>query len=206
MTYLEISITLSICLLFIAFVSGVSIAKVRQHKLSRSFLILLGFFLGIETIRLLSEFVFNYRINGIYPFYVIIEFLLLHHFLQISIGNSKKIKIIFGFFATSFVLVTFILYHFHDPRVINYSKVISHISVTILTVIILLKNLKEVEVINLFLPIYGALLLHYATSIFLFLLMKQIVEININTWSINNLLTCVLYASSIYTFFQLKKS
>lgn len=206
MTYLEISITLSICLLFIAFVSGVSIAKVRQHKLSRSFLILLGFFLGIETIRLLSEFVFNFRINGIYPFYVIIEFLLLHHFLQISIGNSKKIKIIFGFFATSFVLVTIILYNFHDPRVINYSKVISHIYVTILTVIILLKNLKEVEVINLFLPIYGALLLHYATSIFLFLLMKQIVEININTWSINNLLTCVLYASSIYTFFQLKKS
>ena len=104
------------------------------------------------------------------------------------------------------MLVTFILYNFHDPRVINYSKVISHISVTILTVIILLKNLKEVEVINLFLPIYGALLLHYATSIFLFLLMKQIVEININTWSINNLLTCVLYASSIYTFYQLKKS
>ena len=206
MTYLEISITLSICLLFIAFASGVGIAKVRQHKLSRSFLILLGFFLGIETIRLLSEFIFNFRINGIYPFYVIIEFLLLHHFLQISIGNSKKIKIIFGFFATSFVLVTFILYNFHDPRVINYSKVISHISVTILTVIILLKNLKEVEVINLFLPIYGALLLHYSTSIFLFLLMKQIVEININTWSINNLLTCVLYASSIYTFYQLKKS
>ena len=206
MTYLEISITLSICLLFIAFVSGVSIAKVHQHKLSRSYLRLLGFFLGIETIRLLSEFVFNFRINGIYPFYVIIEFLLLHHFLQISIGNSKKIKIIFGVFAIIFVIVTFILYYFHDSKVINYSKVISHISVTILTVIILLKNLKEIEVANLFLPIYGALLLHYATSIFLFLLMKQIVEININTWSINNLLTCVLYASSIYTFYQLKKS
>ena len=180
MTYLEISITLSICLLFIAFVRGIRTAKVHQHKLSRSYLRLLGFFLGIETIRLLSEFVFNFRINGIYPFYVIIEFLLLHHFLQISIGNSKKIKIIFGVFASIFVIVTFILYYFHDSKVINYSKVISHISVTILTVIILLKNLKEVEVINLFLPIYGALLLHYATSIFLFLLMKQIVEININ--------------------------
>lgn len=205
MSYLEISITLSICLLFIAFLSGVSIAKVRQNKLSRSFLILLGFFLGIETVRLLSEFVFNFRINGIYPFYVIIEFLLLHYFLQISIGNSKKLKIIFGVFASSFVLVTFILYHFYDPRVINYSKVISHISITIITIIILLKNLKEVEVNNLFLPIYGALLLHYATSIFLFLLMKQIIEINIDVWSINNLLTCILYASSIYTFYQLKK-
>jgi len=206
MTYLEISITLSICLLFIAFVSGVSIAKVRQHKLSRSFLILLGFFLVIETIRLLSEFVFNFRINGIYPFYVIIEFLLLHYFLQMSIGNSKKLKISFGVFASSFVLVTFILYHFYDPRVINYSKVISHISITLIAVIILLKNLKEIEVANPFLPIYGALLLHYATSVFLFLLVEQIVEININVWSINNLLTSVLYASSIYTFYQLKKS
>ena len=109
MSYLEISITLSICLLFIAFLSGVSIAKVRQHKLSRSFLILLGFFLGIESVRLLSEFVFNFRINGIYPFYVVIEFLLLHYFLQISIGNSKKLKIIFSVFASRFVLVTFIL-------------------------------------------------------------------------------------------------
>lgn len=206
MTYLEISITLSICLLFIAFVSGVGIAKVRQHKFSRSFLILLGFFLGIETIRLLSEFIFNFRINGIYPFYVILEFLLLLQFLQISIGNSKKLKITFGVFASSFVIVTFILYIFFDPKDINYSKVISHIFVTIFTVFILLKNLKEVEVVNLFLPIYGALLLYYATSIFLFLLGDQIVNININVWSINNLLTCVLYACSIYTFYQLKKS
>ena len=206
MPYLEISIIFSYFLLFIAFFSGLSNSKVRQHKLSRSYLRYIGFFLGIETIRLLSEYVFKYRINVIYPFYVILEFLLLHHFLQISTGNSKKIKIIFGVFASSFVLITFILYHFYDPRVINYSKVISHISITIITIIILLKNLKEVEVNNLFLPIYGALLLHYATSIFLFLLMKQIIEINIDVWSINNLLTCILYASSIYTFYQLKKS
>ena len=206
MPYLEISIIFSYFLLFIAFFSGLSNSKVRQHKLSRSYLRYIGFFLGIETIRLLSEYVFKYRINVIYPFYVIIEFLLLHYFLQISIGNSKKIKIIFGVFASSFVLITFILYHFYDPRVINYSKVISHISITIITIIILLKNLKDVEVNNLFLPIYGALLLHYATSIFLFLLMKQIIEINIDVWSINNLLTCILYASSIYTFYQLKKS
>ena len=206
MPYLEISIIFSYFLLFTAFFSGLSNSKVRQHKLSRSYLRYIGFFLGIETIRLLSEYVFKYRINVIYPFYVIIEFLLLHYFLQISIGNSKKLKIIFGVFASSFVLVTFILYHFYDPSVINYSKVISHISITIITIIILLKNLKEVEVNNLFLPIYGALLLHYATSIFLFLLMKQIIEINIDVWSINNLLTCILYASSIYTFYQLKKS
>ena len=67
MSYLEISITLSICLLFIAFLSGVSIAKVRQHKLSRSFLILLGFFLGIESVRLLSEFIlFMWLLNFCY--------------------------------------------------------------------------------------------------------------------------------------------
>jgi hypothetical protein len=137
---------------------------------------------------------------------VILEFLLLLQFLQISIGNSKKLKITFGVFASSFVIVTFILYIFFDPKDINYSKVISHIFVTIFTVFILLKNLKEVEVVNLFLPIYGALLLYYATSIFLFLLGDQIVNININVWSINNLLTCVLYACSIYTFYQLKKS
>ena len=206
MSYLEISIIFSYCLLFIAFFSGLSNSKVRQHKLSRSYLRYIGFFLGIETIRLLSEYVFKYRINGIYPFYVILEFLLLLHFLQISIGNSKKLKITFGVFASSFVIVTFILYIYIDPKDINYSKVISHIFITIFTVFILLKKLKEVEVVNLFLPIYEALLLYYATTIFLFLLRDQIINININVWSINNLFTCVLYASSIYTFYQLKKS
>ena len=50
MPYLEISIMFSYCLLFIAFFSGLSNSKVRQHKLSRSYLRYIGFFLGIELV------------------------------------------------------------------------------------------------------------------------------------------------------------
>ncbi|NQY00112.1 MAG: hypothetical protein HRT70_03105, partial [Flavobacteriaceae bacterium] len=111
---------------------------------------------------------------------------------------SKVWKTAIALIASCFFIETVImLLAFGDPN-IGFSKSISHVIIVITVAFTLVKNLKELEEKNPLLPLYAALFFYYAASIFLFLIMNQLTESTSYIWSINNLMSSVLYGSYIY--------
>ena len=140
-----------------------------------------------------------------YPFYVTGEFFILEIFLITALKVRKIWSIIITLIACCFFIETLILWLVFDDPTIGFSKSISNVIIVITVAFILVKNLKELEEKNPFLPLYAALFFYYAASTFLFPIMSQLTESTIHVWSINNVMSSVLYGSSIYTFYQLRK-
>ena len=206
MLLFNISFIIPCCLLLVAFLYGISSRKLRDNQQTRMYLLYLGFFLSIELVRLTASYILNIKLaDYLYLFYVAGEFLLLLYFFHKVLKLSKVWKTAIALIASCFFIETVImLLAFGDPN-IGFSKSISHVVIVITVAFTLVKNLKELEEKNPFLPLYTALFFYYAASIFLFPIMNQLTKSTIHVWSIHNLMSCIPYVSSIYTFYQLRK-
>lgn len=204
--YILISITLSYCLLFTAFIYSISSKQIRSNKLCRWYIIYLGFILTIELLTFFFIEILERRTTQfLYPFYVAGEFFILSSLFLKEIKATKKWQIITRLIVCYIFIETTILWFINNDATTGYAKIISHLTIICLLAIVLIKNLKELEKNSPLSIIYTTLFLYYGVSLFLFLLMNQLTEMNISIWIINNILSSILYGSSIYAFYNLKK-
>ncbi|WP_375578693.1 hypothetical protein ABWH96_16930 [Marivirga tractuosa] len=204
--YILSSIIFSYSLLITAFVYGVTNEKMRNNELSKEYLIYLGFILVIETVNHFLITILEIKnTHFLYPLYFAGEFLILMSLCFKELKATKKWKIIMGVVASYIFIETTVLWLFNHDASTGYAKIISHLIIICLVAILLIKYIKEVEKNDPRWFIYGALFLYYSISLFLFLLMSQLTEQNINIWIINNILSSLLYGSFIYTFYKLIK-
>lgn len=91
----------------------------------------------------------------------------------------------------------------------DYVKVISNIIIFALAGITLLREIKKTKFDNRFLWTDSFIFLYYSVSAFIFILHNELGNMDLDLayliWGINNILTCILYSSFIYTFLKLKK-
>jgi hypothetical protein len=204
--YILTSIILSCCLLIIAFTYGISSKQIRSIKLCKWYIIYLGFILGIEIITISSIYILESKTTQyLYPLYVTGEFFILSSLFLTELKATKKWQIVTRLVTCYIFIETTILWFTKNDASTGYAKIISHLTIICLLAILLIKNLKELEKNSPLSIIYTTLFLYYGVSLFLFLLMNQLTVMNINIWIINNILSSILYGSSIYTFYKLKK-
>tara|TARA_B100000809_G_scaffold266402_1_gene328953 strand:+ start:776 stop:1405 length:630 start_codon:yes stop_codon:yes gene_type:complete len=207
MTYFYGSVILSNCLLLAAFIYGSSNKQLFGNKSIKWFITYLGFILSIEIITLFLIYILNSDYSSItYPCYITGEFFILSNMFIFSLGLSSKWRLLAGILSFVLFIEAITLWYYQTSFTPGYGKIFSHISIICMAGYLLIKNLKELETHNPFTIIYAALFLYYAVSLFLFLLMNQLTEANIILWIMNNVLSSILYGTSIYTFYQLKKS
>jgi hypothetical protein len=201
-----VSIVLSCCLLITAFMYGISSRKTWNNKRIQWYIVYLGFILGIEFISKFSIYILKSETTKyLYPLYVTGEFFILISFFLTELKAIKKWQIITKLITGYIFIETTVLWFMKNDAPTGYAKIISHLAIICLLAILLIKNLKELEKNNPLSIIYTTLFLYYGVSLFLFLLMSQLTAININIWIINNILSSILYGSSIYVFYKLKK-
>jgi hypothetical protein len=206
MTYFYYSIIISNFLLTTAFIYGVSSKQLRVKKNVRWSLYFLGFVLVIEILIKTRIYLFCIKdVSFIYPFYIAGEFFILTRLFMLQIQLSIRWNfLILGFSVFVFSEAACLWY---DGQLFSsvYGKVFSHLTIICMAAYLLIKNLKEIEVKTPFFFVYAALFTYYAVSLFLFLLMNQLTKSNIVIWTMNNILSSILYSSFIYTFYKLKK-
>jgi hypothetical protein len=204
--YILTSIFISNCLLIIAFTFGISNKKLWSRKGVKWHVYYLGFMFFTELIIKIFIYGFdNKNTSFTYPFYIAGEFFILSQILFPPVHSSKKWQLCFGLISTVLFLEALFLWFNNDFFTPGIGKIFSHLTIICLLAILLIKNLKEFEKNNPFSIIYISLFLYYAVSLFLFLLMDQLTKNNIMIWTINNILSSILYGSYIYTFYKLKK-
>ncbi len=201
------SIIISNSLLLIAFIYGMSSSKLRSNQQTRWYLIYLGFILGIELItKIFIIIIKSDNTQSIYPFYVAGEFYILVFLLSTALKITKKWHMR-TLLVTGFIFIEgIVLWLVNGNASTGYGKLFSHLTIVCLVAYLLVKKIRELEKNDPFILVYSALFLYYIASVFLFLLMSQLNEISISIWIINNLLSSILYACSIYTFYILKRS
>ena len=204
--YILTSIIVSNCLLIIAFTFGISNKKLWSQKGLKWHVSYLGFMLFTELIIKIFIYGFNNKNTSfIYPFYITGEFFILSKVLFLPLRSSKKWQLCFGLISIVLFLEASFLWFNNDFFNPGIGKIFSHLTIISMAAILLIKNLKELERNNPLSIVYATLFFYYSVSLFLFLLMNQLTETNINIWTINNILSSILYGSYIYTFYKLKK-
>jgi len=158
----------------------------------------------IEIARILNIYIFNISSGYLFIIYVTGEFYLLFNLFHKALGTPQTWRVGTAILAGYFFVETATLWLIFDNPYMGYSKVISHVLISIATGVILVKYLKEVETDDPFWIIYASLFLYYIISLLLFIFMEQLTEKNVAIWAINNLLSCILYGNSIYVFYSLK--
>jgi len=207
MTFYYPVIILSNCLLLVAFLFAISNKQRSKDKDLRWYAIYLGFILTIEIITNSLIFIFDTsNTQSVYPLYVAGEFFILTKLFSTVLNFPKRWHTITIFIAISIFIEATILWSLNGDASTGYGKIFSHLTIICLSGYLLIKNLKELESYDPLITIYAALFLYYAVSLFLFLLMDQLTKANIVIWTMNNILSSILYGSSIYTFYELKKS
>jgi len=141
-----------------------------------------------------------------YPFYIAGEFFILSQLFLTALNATKKWNIAAFLMAIGIFTEGMILWFINNDASNAFGKLFSHLTIVSVMAYLLITKLKQLETDNPFLIIYAALFFYYGTSIFLFLLMNQLTETTIPIWTINNILASILYGSSIYTFYKLKRS
>ncbi len=204
--YFYISVISSCCLLITAFIYGTSNKQIRSNNLCKWYIIYLGFILVIEMITISSIYILKSETTQyFYPLYVTGDFFILVSLFLKELRASKKATVI-KWIMTSYIFIeTTTLWLMNNDATTGYAKIISHLAIICLLAILLIKKLKELEKNSPLSIIYTSLFLYYGVSLFLFLLMNQLTEMNISIWIINNILSSILYGSSIYAFYNLKK-
>ncbi len=193
-------------LLITAFTFGVSNKKLWVQKEIKWHISYLGFMLFIELIIKIFIYGFNNQNTSfIYPFYIAGEFFVLSQIFFSSLQSSKKWLLGFGLISIVLFLEASFLWFNNNFFTPGIGKIFSHLTIICMAAYLLLKNLKEIKVNTPFLIVYATLFIYYAVSLFLFLLMDQLTKNNIVIWTMNNILSSILYGSYIYTFYKLKK-
>jgi hypothetical protein len=204
--YFYASVILSCCLLITSFIYGITKKQIRDNEQSKWYIIYLGFILTVELVNyFFIEIIESKNTSFTYPFYVAGEFFILSQILFPPLHSSKKWQPYFGLISIILFLEASFLWFNNDFFTPGIGKIFSHLTIICLLAILLIKNLKELERNNPLSIIYIALFFYYAVSLFLFLLMDQLTKNNIVIWTINNILSSILYGSFIYTFYRLKK-
>jgi hypothetical protein len=206
MTFYYCSLITSNFLIFIAFTFGISNKKLLTQKGIKWHVSYLGFMLFTELIIKIFIYGFNnYNTSFTYPFYISGEFFILTQILFPPLRSSKKWQLGSGIISIVVFLEASFLWFNNDFFTPGFGKIFSHLTIICMAAYLLIKNLKEIKVNTPFLIVYAALFIYYAVSLFLFLLLDQLTKNNIVIWTMNNILSSILYSSYIYTFYQLKK-
>lgn len=157
----------------------------------------------IETLIKISMFFFRVKdLNFLFPYYVSGDFLML------GILFIKKLKLPRFWFIPVILLACFFFIK-TDGIPDEVKKVISNIIIICFAGYALLMEIRNTDVDDRFVLVDSMIFLYYGLSVFLFFLLRQLAEFNVEEaemiWSINNILCSFMYISIIYTFARLKK-
>ncbi len=200
------SVVVSNCLLLTAFIYGKYIKVPLYKKQIKWYIIYLEFILGVELITKILIFLFKVKnTEFLYPFYIAGEFFLLSQLFLVTLKVHKKWKVITSFITCCIFTEAFFLWFTENPVSTSSGKIFSNLIIVFIIAYQLIKNLKKLALQSHLIIIYSALFLYYSTSLFLFLLMNQLTTENISIWTVNNMLSSILYSSSIYAFYKLKR-
>ena len=173
---------------------------------SRWYVHYLGFIFAVEVVtKILSQL----KISNffIYPYYLAGEFFILSvmfiEVLKVS-RNAIGLAAILSIFL--FVAANQFLKIFHMTS--GHFKIFSHLVIVCFSAYYMIKALRKFDKTkrDSFLPIYGGLLLYYAVSLILFLLLDQLTNISEQSaallWGMNNLFSTALYSISFYVLWK----
>lgn len=202
------TLILSNCLLIISFVIGCSRYS-TLHKAGRKYLYYLSFIVCIELLTKISILTYMKNTGFIYPFYAGGEFFLLMSVFVSAQKLSRKWYIPIGLITVLIFSEAALLWYHSQQVEAGYGKIFSHLFIACFAAYSLIRGLKDFKKENSFLIIYGGLFLYYTVSLFLFLLLYQLTDLNSQNasivWGMNNVLSSILYGASCYTFWRLKK-
>ncbi|WP_294222825.1 hypothetical protein [uncultured Chryseobacterium sp.] len=161
------------------------------------------FLFFIEAASRISMNVLNVKdLNFLFPYFVAGEFLLLVILFIRKLALPQYLYVPMIMLATFFLLDTGMVAN-------EVKKVISNIIIICFAGYALLMEIKNTKVDDRFIAVDSLIFLYYGLSVFLFFLLRQLVDLGQEEagmiWSINNVLCCFLYVSIIYTFLKLKK-
>ncbi|WP_294307761.1 hypothetical protein [uncultured Chryseobacterium sp.] len=141
-------------------------------------------------------------LNFLFPYFVAGEFLLLVILFIRKLALPQYLYVPMIMLAAFFLLDTGMVAN-------EVKKVISNIIIICFAGYALLMEIKNTKVDDRFIAVDSLIFLYYGLSVFLFFLLRQLVDLGQEEagmiWSINNVLCCFLYVSIIYTFLKLKK-
>lgn len=202
------TLIISNCLLIISFLLGC----VKQGMLpveGKLYLYYLGFIICVELLTKILILAYIQNTGFIYPFYVGGEFFLLMTMFIVAQKLTYKWYVLIGLITAFIFIEAAVLWSNNQNITAGYGKVFSHLSIVCFAGYSLIRGLKDFKKENGFLVIYGSLFLYYTISLFLFLLLQQLTDLNPQSafilWGMNNVLSSILYGASCYIFWQLKK-
>ncbi len=189
-------------LLFICAVIGLIRYKFLKNT-EKWYVYYIIFLFLIEAVVKLCFYIFGIKdVNFVFPFYVAGEFLLL------GILFIRKLKLAGYWYIPVGLLAVLFLADFHLLEN-DVKKAISNIVVICFAGYALLTEIKNSKVNDRFILADSMIFLYYGLSVFLFFLLRQFSALAqdeaVTLWSINNILSSVLYITFIYTFLKLKK-
>lgn len=143
--------------------------------------------------------------NSIYPFYIGGIFSILTFLFTKKLNLPKFWSQFVPMLGILYLIVQLFLKDLNHDHV----KVVTNIIIFIFAGFSLLQEIKKSNFDHRFIAVDALIFLYYAVSAFIFIVHNQLGNMSIDhaylIWGINNILTCVLYLSFIYTFSKLKK-
>lgn len=201
------SVILTNSLLLLAFVYGVYNRKqILVNEQVRWYLGYLGFLVGIEALVKVLIFFNSVNTSFTYPLYVTGEFLTLGSMMLAAMSLRGIWQLVIIVCSIAIFLEAGLLWWENEFFTPGVGKVFSHLIIICGAAYLLITKLREPETQRPLLLIYASLFFYYTVSLFLFLVMNQLTTLNIAIWTTNNVLSAILYFSSIYLFYRLKKS
>lgn len=209
MIFYNISLILANLILFFAFIIGFK----NQFTLpaeKKWFFYYIGFILGIEIILKSCIYLFNCSDTSfLYPLYIFGEFLILTKVFYTGIKIEPKWFVIPIFIGIIILTEGIYLWYNNQDASLGLGKTISHLIIICLAGYSLINILKRSQTEVSIAIIYASLFLYYAISLIFFLLLHQLDTISkFNAyviWGMNNILSALLYATSLYTFLKSKR-
>lgn len=195
----------SYCLLLIANITGILKYKLLKNN-ERWYVYYLIYTFAIEASTNISVEIFGAKdTSAVYPFYIGGIFSILTYLYV----RKLNIPRFWSLFLPGLGVLYLLLHSFFEGLNHDHVKVISNIIIFAFAGFTLLQEIRKAKSDNRFLLVDAFIFLYYTVSAFIFILHNQLGNMDINSayliWGINNILTCVLYLSFIYTFSKLKK-
>ncbi len=205
-----ISLTLSNILLFVSFVYGIYSNKRNECVILKWLLAYLAVVLCVEVVNKFSIYILKSQDTSFtYPFYIALEFFTLSQMLAAELKLSRIWRKILIGICILFFVEGILLWRYDKVFGPSFSLIFSRMFFIIGSGYILLKEIAKRNTPNPILLVYEALLFYYIVSLFLFLVLNQLPSLDGDSsyvlWSINNLLSSILYVSSFYAFYKLNK-
>lgn len=201
--FYQVSEKFSFVLLVIAIIIG-GIKYRTFTKELKWFYCYLGFDLIIEILSRTLIYM-GYQNLIIYPFYISGEFILLATMIIVGLNLSRKWLIPIGLITAYLLLEPLVLwvYNYNSSGI---GKTVSQMITVCMIGYYFIHTLKtfDAQKTNRILLIYGFLFLNYTSSIFLYLMIDQLLTMSLSNaslvWGINVFFCCILYGVSSYTF------